>query len=67
MEAFRVAVVFTIYVMAMLFLVCAHCGVAERVVEDVTAIPPTPMESAGVYHSAEAALGVAAFAVAWFI
>ncbi|MED6192333.1 hypothetical protein PIB30_009142 [Stylosanthes scabra] len=67
MESFRVFMAFTIYVMAMMFLVCAHCGVAESVVEDVAAIPPTPMESAGVYHGAQAVLGVAAFAVAWFI
>ena len=65
MKTFRVVTVFTIYVMAM--LVCAHCGVAESVVEDVAAIPPTPMESAGVHHGAPVALAVIAFAVAWFI
>ncbi|KAK7319280.1 hypothetical protein RJT34_03999 [Clitoria ternatea] len=64
MDTCRVAIVFTIYMMAV--LVSAHCFVAESVAEDVAAIPPTPMESGGVHLGAPDAFVVIAFVVAWF-
>lgn len=64
MECCKIAIVLTIYIMAM--LVFAHCCVAENVAEDVAAIPPTPMESAGVHLCASAVFVVTAFVVAMF-
>ncbi|KAJ1387338.1 hypothetical protein SESBI_40079 [Sesbania bispinosa] len=51
----------------MAIMVSAHCSLAKSVVEDVAAIPPTPMESTGVHLGAPAAFAVIAFVVAWFI
>ncbi|KAI4298250.1 hypothetical protein L6164_031831 [Bauhinia variegata] len=65
METCKMALVFAVYVMAM--LVSANYGVAVNVRNDATAIPPTPMESSAVSPSAPAALAVIAFLVAWFI
>lgn len=65
MKTSRITLLFTINILAI--LVSAHYGVAENVVEDVAAIPPTPMISAGVHLGAPAALVVIAFVVAWFI
>ncbi|MCI20292.1 hypothetical protein A2U01_0041454 [Trifolium medium] len=66
MEACRVAIVFTIFIMAI--LVSPRCGFAESVAEDVAAIPPTPMESTGGVHlGVSATLAVIAFVVTWFI
>ncbi|KAE9603287.1 hypothetical protein Lal_00008229 [Lupinus albus] len=56
---------FTIYILAT--LVSGHSVMAESVVEDVAAIPPTPMESAGLHHGVSAAFSVMAIVVAWFI
>nr|KYP49664.1 hypothetical protein KK1_028636 [Cajanus cajan] len=64
MESCKVAIVLTIYIMAMLVFV--HSCVAESVVEDVAAIPPTPMESAGVHLCAPAVFVAIASVVAWF-
>jgi len=64
MESCNTVVVRTFYIMAV--LVFAHCCVAENVVEDVAAIPPAPMESAGVHISAQAVFVVFAFVVARF-
>ncbi|QCD83853.1 hypothetical protein DEO72_LG2g4201 [Vigna unguiculata] len=64
MESCRTAIVLTFCIMAM--LVFGHCCVAENVVEDVAAIPPAPMESAGVHLCAQAAFVVFAFVVARF-
>ncbi|KAK7319276.1 hypothetical protein RJT34_03995 [Clitoria ternatea] len=59
MDTCRVAIVFTIYMMAV--LISAHCFVAESVAEDVAAIPPTPMESGGGHLGAPDAFVVIAF------
>ncbi|KAK7399784.1 hypothetical protein VNO78_10975 [Psophocarpus tetragonolobus] len=66
MESCRIAMVvpLTIYIMAI--LVSYHCCVAENVAEDVTAIPPAPMEGAGVYLCAPLVFVVIAFVVASF-
>ncbi|CAJ2634671.1 unnamed protein product [Trifolium pratense] len=66
METCRVAIVFTIFIMAI--LVSAPCGFAESVAEDVAAIPPTPMESKGVVNlGVSPTLAVITFVVTWFI
>ncbi|KAG5040701.1 hypothetical protein JHK85_013177 [Glycine max] len=62
MESCKIAILLTIYIMAM--LVFAHCCVAENVAEDVAAIPPAPMESAGVHLCASAVFLATAFVVA---
>ncbi|KAL5187825.1 hypothetical protein HKD37_05G013434 [Glycine soja] len=64
MESCKIAILLTIYIMAM--LVFAHCCVAENVAEDVAAIPPAPMESAGVHLCASAVFLATAFVVARF-
>jgi len=64
MESCKTVLVLTFYIMAM--LVFAQCCVAENVVEDVAAIPPAPMESAGVQLCAQAVFVVFAFVVARF-
>ncbi|KAK7359626.1 hypothetical protein VNO77_01588 [Canavalia gladiata] len=53
-----IAALFTIYIMAM--LISARRHVAD-VAEDIAAIPPTPMESAGVHLGAPSLLVVIAF------
>lgn len=60
-----IAIVFTIFIMTILAF--AKCGFAESVAEDVAAIPPAPMESAGVHLGVSATLAVAAFVATWFI
>jgi hypothetical protein len=66
METCRVTIVFTIFIMVI--LVSARGGFAESVAEDVTAIPPTPMESTGGVHlGVSTTLAVIAFVVTWFI
>ncbi|TKY59660.1 hypothetical protein E2542_SST16752 [Spatholobus suberectus] len=55
MESCKIAMVLTIYIMAI--LVFAHCFVAEN----VAAIPPAPMESAGVNLCAPAVFVAIAF------
>ncbi|OIW21753.1 hypothetical protein TanjilG_09175 [Lupinus angustifolius] len=56
---------FSVYILAT--LVSGHSGLAESVVEDVAAIPPTPMESAGLHHGASAVFSAMVVVVAWFI
>ncbi|KAL2343666.1 hypothetical protein Fmac_004951 [Flemingia macrophylla] len=65
MESCKVAIVLTIYIMATLAF--SHCCVTESFVEEVAAIPPTPMESAGVHFRNPGVYVAIAFVVDCFI
>lgn len=64
MESCKIAIELTICIMAV--FVFAHCIVAENVAEDVAAIPPAPMESAGVHLCVPAVFVAIGFVVARF-